>query len=125
MSNLVKAIEAHRTREAVRLINEYPPLFNSVFDVQSTVTELKYEDCIQYRIVATFGSEVYVDQRSRESLGLAIERAKRGVIEAIFGEFRSDFILIEQALYNRNFKDATVLLREFERKMFSVETTKV
>lgn len=124
MSNLVKAIEAHRTGESFRFI-EYSPLFNSVFDVQSTVTELKYEDCIQYRIVATFGSEVCVDRGSGDSLGFAIERVKRSVIEGIFGEFRSDFILIEQALYNKNFQEATKLLREFERKMFTAETTKL
>ena len=55
------------------------------------------------------------------ALGHAIGRTKNQVIEAVFGEFRQDFRLIEKHLYNYEFEEAATALRRMEDKMFSTE----
>ena len=78
-----------------------------------------------YRIGVTLGSQCIVseyEQLTKEDvLAEAINRTKRSIIEAIFGEFRGDLMHLENAIYDRDFLKAKNLLRVLENKMFSTE----
>jgi hypothetical protein len=58
--------------------------------------------------------------KNDNALIYAIERTKRQVIEAIFGEFRADFRNIERALYDSNIEEARVMFHALEDRMFVV-----
>ena len=125
MSQVVKAITAHDTGERKTFHNPFSPLFQDVFDIKSEVQEFRYNPDVAkaYKIGVTVGSQVWVNDLestvNENALTEAINRTKRQVIEAIFGEFRHDFMMIERALYDRDFQKARSYLTEFEKKMFS------
>jgi len=124
MSQVVKAIEAHDNGNRRVISDGFSPLFQDVFSVKSTIREHKYELVAkEYRIGVTIGSQAMVEDDLAathvDTLHEAIQRTKRQVIEAIFGEFRTDFMMIERALYDRDFQKARDYLRQFEDKMFS------
>ena len=79
----------------------------------------------QYRIGVTLGAQVLVSENealsNHNALTEAVERTKRHVIEAIFGEFRTDFMNVERALYERDFQKARSYLTQFEKKMFTTK----
>jgi hypothetical protein len=125
MSQVVKAITSHDIGER-KVFKGFTPLFQDVFNVKSDITELRYEEVAKaYRIGVTIGSQVWVTDleamTSEGALEEAISRTKKQVIEAIFGEFRTDFTMVERALYDRDFQKARDLLRIFEENMFSTE----
>ena len=99
-------------------------LFQDVFTVREDIQKLKAGTEIQYRIGITLGSQCWVDEleqlKNDDAVTNAIERTKRQVIEAIFGEFREDFRNIERSLYDSNVEDARVQLHAMEKKMFEV-----
>mgnify|MGYP003705306865 CR=1 FL=1 len=80
-----------------------------------------------YKIGVTLGSSVMVteqdmiEDKSGTALTQAITRTKRQIIEAVFGEFRTDIMMIERALYDHDFQKARSLLVQLEDKMFSTE----
>jgi hypothetical protein len=133
MSQVVRAIEVHATGNPIATGNrkavqeKFSPLFQDVFSVKSKVQEkeLLSDVMTQYRIGVTIGSEVWVSELDKiydpDALTEASNRAKRHMIEAIFGEFRQDFMMIERALYDRDFQKARDNLRIFEQKMFGIE----
>jgi hypothetical protein len=51
---------------------------------------------------------------------MAVQRTKRQVVEAIFGEFRADFRSIERALYDSDIETARVMFHALEDKMFEI-----
>ena len=121
MSNVVNAIMAkkgdrHRLKQT--------KLFRDVFTVREDIQTAAAGIEVQYRIGVTLGSECWVDEISKisepDALEMAIDRSKRQVIEAIFGEFRVDIRNIERALYDRNIEEARVMLHDLEKKMFEV-----
>lgn len=123
MSQVVKAITSHDKGER-KIFEGFSPLFQDVFSVKSDIQELRHEEVAKlYRIGITLGSQAWVSDLETindvDALSEAIKRTKRQVIEAIFGEFRTDFMMIERALYDRDFQKARSLLAQFENKMFS------
>jgi hypothetical protein len=124
MSQVVKAITATDTGDR-KLLDSFSPLFQDVFSVKETIQELRHDDVAKvYRIGVTIGAQCMVTENMRDahvdSLTEAINRTKRSVIEAIFGEFRSEIMQLETAIYNRDFAKAKELLRVLESKMFGV-----
>lgn len=126
MSQVVRAIEAHDTGERKLIKDSFSTLFQDVFSIKSHIQDLSISEGVgkQYRIGVTLGSQVLVSelddlQNTENVLPQAIRRTKRQVIEAIFGEFRQDFMLVERALYDRDFQKARDHLRIFEEKMFT------
>lgn len=99
-------------------------LFQDVFTVREDIQKVAAGTEIQYRIGVTLGAQCWVDEveqlKSDYAVDNAVERTKRQVIEAIFGEFREDFRNIERALYDSNVEDARVQLHNMEKKMFEV-----
>ena len=121
MSQVVNAIVAtkgdrHRFKQT--------KLFRDVFSVREDIQTVAAGTEIQYRIGATLGAQCWVDELSQlkagDALEMAIERTKRQVIEAIFGEFRVDFRNIERALYDSNIEEARVMFHALEDRMFQV-----
>jgi len=128
MSQVVRAIEAHDTGERKLIKESFSTLFQDVFNIKSHIQDLRGTEGIakQYRIGVTIGAQVWVseleiNQGKCDVLQEAIDRTKRQVIEAIFGEFRQDLMLTERALYDRDFQKARDHLRILEQKMFGIE----
>ena len=121
MSQVVNAIVATKG-DRVRL--KQTKLFQDVFAVREEIAEVQAGLQIQYRITATLGSQCWVDELERmqhgDAVEMAVQRTKRQVIEAIFGEFRADFRNIERALYDSNIEEARVMLYAMEDRMFQV-----
>lgn len=125
MSQVVKAITATDTGDR-KLLDSFSPLFQNVFSVKETIQELHHDEIAKiYRIGVTLGAQCMVTENMRDanvdSLTEAINRTKRSVVEAIFGEFRGDIMHLETAIYNRDFAKAKELLRVLESKMFGVD----
>jgi hypothetical protein len=128
MSQLVKAIAAHDTGNRKALEGKFSPLFQDVFEKKEHITEVRdsyYDVAKLYRISVTLGQACMIselDQLHGENVvTMAIERTKKSIIEAVFGEFREDFMQLNNALYDRDFAKARTLLNQFEDKMFSME----
>ena len=121
MSQVVNAIMA--TKEDRRRLKQ-TKLFQDVFAAREDIQTVTAGTEIQYRIGVTLGSQCWVSEmeklRSDDALVNAIQRTKRQVIEAIFGEFRQDFRSIERALYDSNIEEARVMFHALEDKMFEV-----
>lgn len=121
MSQVVNAIVADKG-DRVRL--KQTKLFRDVFSVRQDIQTLNPGTEIQYRIGVTLGAQCWVDElsqlKSDNALTNAIERTKRQVIEAIFGEFRVDFRNIERALYDSDIETARVMFHALEERMFQV-----
>ena len=126
MSQVVKAVIAEDTGDR-KLLDSFSPLFQDVFSVREEIHEVRtMQDVAKvYRIGVTLGSKCIVseyEQLTKEDvLAEAINRTKRSIIEAIFGEFRGDLMHLENAIYDRDFLKAKSLLRSLENKMFSTE----
>lgn len=126
MSNVVKAIVAVDTGNRNVITKGMSKLFTDVFSVRSDVYELRNQQDIAkvYKIGVTLGAQCIVADsdylRNPDALAEAINRTKRQVVEAIFGEFRPQIRSIEQALYNHNMEDAGRLLDQLERQMFEI-----
>ena len=127
MSQLAKAILATDTNQRREILPKLSPLFLDTFDGKSTIQELTHRADIQYqyRIEARIGASCWVSRlemaRDNNPLTHAINRTKQQVIEAVFGEFRQDIRMIEQAVWNHDTETAGKLLNDLERKMFSQE----
>lgn len=124
MSNVVKAIAATDTGE--RIIKPVKSrLFRDVFSMKELSGDLPVDAMTRYRIGITIGSDCFVSDLDKlqndNALHEAIQRTKQQVIEAIFGEFRQDFRIIERLLYNYEFEEAATAVRAMEQKMFSTE----
>lgn len=125
MSMIVDAIEAFDTGERKFISQKTSRLFQDVFDAKSTWEDVKDPYiCKIYSIGVKLGSKVMVEEHPNKNyedeLADAVDRTKKQIIEAIFGEFRTNFREIEKALYNFDYETARVLLRRFEEQMFKV-----
>lgn len=125
MSQVVDAITATKG-DRVRL--KQTKLFQDVFAAREDIQTLLPGTEIQYRIGVTLGAQCWVSELSQvkgdHALTHAIERTKRQVIEAIFGEFRTDFRSIERALYDSDIETARVMFHALEDRMFEVTAFK-
>ena len=121
MSKVVNAIMA--TKEERRRFKQ-TKLFQDVFAVREDIQTVNPGIEIQYRIGVTLGAQCWVSEMEQQSnddaLVMAIQRTKRQVVEAIFGEFRADFRSIERALYDSNIEEARMMLHALEDRMFEV-----
>ena len=121
MSKVVNAIMA--TKDDRRRLKQ-TKLFQDVFAVREDIQTVNYGTEIQYRIGVTLGAQCWVDElekiKNDDAVGMAVQRTKRQVIEAIFGEFRTDFRSIERALYDSNIEEARLMFHALEEKMFEV-----
>ena len=121
MSQVVNAIVATKG-DRVRV--KQTKLFQDVFSVRQDIAQTGLGTETQYKIGVTIGSSCWVDGlsqlKSDNALSEAINRTKRQVIEAIFGEFRVDFRNIERALYDSNIEEARVMFHALEERMFQV-----
>jgi len=120
MSKVVNAIMA--TKEHRRRLKQ-TKLFQDVFAVREDIQTVAGIE-IQYKIGVTLGSQCWVSEMEQlhndDVLVRAVERTKRQVIEAIFGEFRADFRNIERALYDSDIETARVMFHALEDRMFEV-----
>ena len=121
MSKVVNAIMAikddrHRLKQT--------KLFQDVFSVREDIQTVNGGTEVQYRIGVTLSAQCWVNEadilKNDDAVGMAVQRTKRQVIEAIFGEFRADFRSIEQALYDSNIEEARLMFHALEDKMFEV-----
>ena len=121
MSKVVNAIMAVK-EDRCRI--KQTKLFQDVFAVREDIRTLNPGTEIQYRIGVTIGSQCWVSEMEQlqndNALVMAVERTKRQVIEAIFGEFRADFRNIERALYDSDIETARVMFHALEDRMFEV-----
>jgi hypothetical protein len=121
MSQVVDAIVA--TKGDKRRFKQ-TKLFKDVFSVREDIAQTGLGTEIQYKIGVTIGSSCWVSEMEKlkndDALEMAIERTKRQVIEAIFGEFRVDFRNIERALYDSDIETARVMFHALEDRMFEV-----
>lgn len=133
MSQVVQAIAAADTGERKQITKGLSPLFTDVFQTKSEWTETYSPEkgvAKIYRIGVKIGAQAMVTEydmitnNGNDRLAAAVNRTKRQVIEAIFGEFRQDFRSIEKAIYNHQYETAGKLLHDMEYKMFEVSETK-
>ncbi len=121
MSKVVNAIMA--TKGDSRRLKQIK-LFQDVFAVREDIQTVTAGIQIQYKIGVTLGAQCWVDEmdqiKNDDALVMAIQRTKRQVVEAIFGEFRADFRSIERALYDSNIEEARVMFHALEDRMFEV-----
>ena len=121
MSKVVNAIMA--TKDDRRRLKQ-TKLFQDVFAVREDIQTVNGGTEIQYRIGVTLSAQCWVNEvdtlKNDDAVGMAVQRTKRQVIEAIFGEFRADFRSIERALYDSNIEEARLMLHALEDKMFEV-----
>ena len=121
MSKVVNAIMA--TKGEHRRIKQ-TKLFQDVFAVREDIQTVTAGTEIQYKIGVTLGAQCWVSEmeqlKNDDALVMAVQRTKRQVIEAIFGEFRADFRSIERALYDSDIETARVMFHTLENRMFEV-----
>ena len=125
MSEISKAIMARDTGER-RSKPTTSRLFQDVFSMKENYGKtLDFEVLKVYKIGVTLGNTCAVSElesdKNSNAYGEAILRTKRQVIEAIFGEFRPHFRLIEKAIYDYDYHEAGRLLHEMERQMYEPE----
>lgn len=81
-------------------------------------TAINFESVIEYNIECTFKFKGVA--RDPESLSRLCINAKRAVVEAVFGEFRSTIMDINSALYDADIEAAKAHLMKLEADMFTV-----
>lgn len=124
MSKVVNEITATRSPLGRKRVIHQNRLLNDVFSVRDEIN--KSASALietEYRIQVTLGSSCWIQDDlniSGDTVNQAVQRTQRQVIEAIFGEFRTDFRLIERALYDRDVESARIAFHELEHKMFNV-----
>lgn len=116
MSQIVNAIKEHDTGNRKMLNDSFTPLFRDMVDLKSTLepVEIGY----QYRIDVRLGCDVIINDGE---IAEAVKRTKNQVIEAVFGEFRGDFMMLERAIYDRDFHASKVYLEKLRHNMYGVE----
>jgi len=124
MSNFIKAVKARKTTEFAHLPVK-SKLFNHIFSKDESYSDaagIFPDRATVYDIQVTLGNRAYIPEYSNGTeLTEAIHRTKRSIIEAVFGEFREDFRLIEMYLYQQEFEKARQALLAMEHKMYSTE----
>lgn len=122
MSQIARAIQYTDTGNRTAIRPKLSPLFENMVDVKAEYHD-KYDVLgilKTYRIQLKLTNDFKIDELAPpEDLKEGVDRAKRQLIEAVFGEFRPQIRRIEQAIYDYNMEDAGRLLRELEENMFN------
>jgi len=119
MSEVVKAIKYLDLGERKYVQSKKNPLFEGVFNAKAVAGDTYTETGFvakRYRIEVRIGADAFIS--NEDSIHHSVERTKRQVIEAIFGEFRPHFRQIEKAIYDYDYHEAGKLLHEMEKKMY-------
>ena len=125
MSQLVKHIMAKDTGDR-KILDNFTPLYRDMVSIEQSISTEPVTIARVYDIRAVFDARVYIPvyeacNTHNDVIGAAVKRTKEQIIQAVFGEFREDFMRLEHALYNRDFEQSRILLNEFRNKMFSEE----
>ena len=125
MSQISKAIMAVQTPERKHITEKLPPLLQDVFDGKASIRK-DFNVGLVYTIGIKLGSQCVITElelmKSKNNVPEdAINRTKRQIIEAIFGEFRPHIRRIEKAIYDYDYQEAGKLLYELEHVMFEPE----
>lgn len=73
----------------------------------------------EYRLMVKIAQAVRLPSDDlKSSKEEAIRLFKKGLIETLFGEFRSDFIKLQFCLYNDDKEEAYKTAKDIERRMF-------
>jgi len=132
MSQLVKAVQYVDTKDRVIINQGFSPLFTDLVEVKS----YSHQDCLighKYRIgvkieaTATIpeskilSDHVHVNKTlDLDHIDTAVDRVKRQIVEAVFGEFRQDFERVHMALNNYDVETARLMLIELQEKMYGI-----
>lgn len=121
MSQLVKAVQYVDTKDRVIINQGFSPLFTDLVEVKS----YSHQDCLighKYRIGVKIEATATIPESKILSnhLDEAVDRVKRQIVEAIFGEFRQDFERVHMALNNYDVETARLMLIELHEKMYGI-----
>lgn len=119
MTNLAKALrprlgpEKRPTRHPITVsVSEGPP--------QRSVET--WEVGTEHVLEATLRARAFLRESESEEVKERVARAlRRHLVEVVFGEFRTRFRALEQALWEYDVEHARSLLATFEREMFATE----
>ena len=119
MSQLVKAVQYVDTKDRVIINQGFSPLFTDLVEVKS----YSHQDCLighKYRIGVKIEATATIPESKILSnhLDEAVDRVKRQIIEAVFGEFRQDFERVHMALNNYDVETARLMLIELQGKLY-------
>lgn len=121
MSQLVKAVQYVDTKDRVIINRGFSPLFTDLVEVKSyshqdVLFGHKYRIGVKIEATATIPeSKIFGDH-----LDDAVDRVKRQIVEAVFGEFRQDFERVHMALNNYDVETAMLMLIKFQEKMYGI-----
>ena len=121
MSQLVKAVQYVDTKDRVIINKGFSPLFTDLVEVKS----YSHQDCLighKYRIGVKIEATATIPESKILSnhLDEAVDRVKRQIVEAVFGEFRQDFERVHMALNNYDVETARLILIELQEKMYGI-----
>lgn len=118
MSILAQAIEAVQTKNK----HYKMPLLVSVVDETTLIPKSFAVEYLQeYRLEAKFGLKMFSDPVDDIEHARKLKQCRAQIIEAVFGEFREDFMSMFTSLSARNVDEAYDKLEKFYHKMYKVE----
>jgi hypothetical protein len=127
MSQIAQTIQAVATGEKRAARKKLSPLFEKMAsaDLQSSHEPLNMVTFfrLQLKLVNQFcvsDLDVMKQPNGSSAYTEAVARAKRQMIEAVFGEFRPYFRRLEQAIYDYDMEEAGAILREMEDVMYGL-----
>ena len=121
MSQLVKAVQYVDTKDRVIINQGFSPLFTDLVEVKS----YSHQDCLighKYRIGVKIEATATIPEYKilGDHIDTAVDRVKRQIVEAVFGEFRQDFERVHMALNNYDVETARLMLIELQEKMYGI-----
>ena len=120
MSQLVKAVQYVDTKDRVIINQGFSRLFQDLVEVKSysksDVVGHKYRIGVKIEATATIPESKILSNHLDE----AVDRVKRQIVEAVFGEFRQDFERVHMALNNYDVETARLMLIELQEKMYGI-----
>lgn len=119
MSRIARAVYAKETGNK-RYVEE-SKIFSNIFKKEESITESYMNPLIekQYRITVKLEKDAWVNSTDTEwKLSESIHETKKMIIEAVFGEFREDLMLLRESILNRDQDAALRQLYELDKRMF-------
>ena len=95
--------------------------YNVSMSMESYAPTLGYQQTV-VKFMAEFGASYSLSEdliQDKAVLTSVTDRVRLGVIEAVFGEFRTPIKEIEHLLYTRQYDDALDKVHALEKSMFS------
>ena len=119
VSRIARAVYANETGNK-RIVDE-SKIFSNLFKKEESVADSYIKPIIekQYRITVKLEKDTWVNAAQTEwNVKEAIFDTKKMIIEAVFGEFREDLMLLRESILNREQDAALHQLDELEKRMF-------